>query len=372
MTNRLRTALPSDLRSEVEAVLDDWSENGNVARLWDGDASLWTGGDESRWLGWLHVAGEQLRHTDELRALAESARADGLDQALLVGMGGSSLAPEVLAETFGSANGAPSLRVLDSTDPAEVRAAEAATRPRAHAVLRVEQVGDDARAGRAEEILLCEGPRRCRARAGRQPVRGDHRPGFEPRARGSRRRLSRRPARARVHRRPLLGAVELRHGARRRRGVDVAEMLQRAHRMAEACRPGVAPQENPGLLLGAVLGASGLAGRDKLTLVTSPAIADLGAWLEQLVAESTGKDGRGLIPVHSEPLGEPDAYGEDRLFAYVAPRPRIPIPSRSPRWRRSSRPGTRSCASRSRTASSSGPSSSCGSSPRRSPARCSA
>ena len=317
MTNRLRPALPSDLRSDVEAVLDDWSANGNVARLWDGDASLWTGADESRWLGWLHVADEQRRHTDELRALAESVRADGLEQALLVGMGGSSLAPEVLAETFGSGNGAPSLHVLDSTDPAQVRAAEASidlgrtlffVSSKSGTTLEPDvlkryffaKVEDAVGAGRAgSRFVAITDPGSSLEREARAD-------GFRTVLHGCESIGGRYSALSNFGMAP--GAVA---------GVDVAEMLERARRMAETCGPSVPPDENPGLLLGAVLGTAGLAGRDKLTLVTSPAIADLGAWLEQLVAESTGKQGRGLIPVHGEPLGEPGVYGEDRLFAYV-------------------------------------------------------
>src|SRR3989441_13235528 len=100
-------------------------------------------------------------------------------------------------------------------------------------------------------------------------------------------------------------------------GIDVARFLGQADQMAKACASSVPVQENPGAVLGIVMGVLGTHGRDKVTLVTSPAIHTLGAWLEQLIAESTGKEGKGLVPVDREPLGAPGAYGADRLFVYV-------------------------------------------------------
>jgi transaldolase/glucose-6-phosphate isomerase len=232
-------------------------------------------------------------------------------------MGGSSLAPEVLAQTFGNANGGVSLRVLDSTDPAEVRAAEASIDLARTLFFVSSKSGTTLEPDVLKKYFFAKvrdavGP----ADAGTRFVAiTDPGSSLERDARAD-------AFRAVLHGRESIGGrysalsnFGMAPGAVA--GVDVAEMLERARRMADTCGPGVPPQENPGLLLGAVIGAAGLAGRDKLTLVTSPAIADLGAWLEQLVAESTGKDGRGLIPVHGEPLGEPEAYGEDRLFAYV-------------------------------------------------------
>ncbi len=312
----MKLSLSSELQAGVEAVLEDWDASGKVARLWDGDAALWTGGDESSWLGWLNVPGEQLGSMDDLRRLAEEARADGLTQVLLLGMGGSSLAPEVLAETFAGGSAAPALRVLDSTDPAEVRDAEASvdlTRTlffvssKSGSTLEpnvlkryfwaklCEAVGDEAGSrfvaitdpGSAlEHEALEDGFRKVIY--GRETIGGRYSAlsnfGMAP------------------------GAVA---------GVDVVALLERSRRAAEACGPDSPVEQNPGLVLGAVVGVCALAGHDKLTLVTSPAVADFGAWLEQLLAESTGKDGKGVIPVDSEPLGALEAYGEDRLFVYL-------------------------------------------------------
>ena len=297
-------AARADLQADVEAVLDDWGASGKVARLWDGDA---TPVDRERRVALAGLARRRRRAAAPGRRAApprRDARADGFEHVLLLGMGGSSLAPEVLAETFGGDNGAPALRVLDSTDPAQVRAAEASIDLDAHAVLRVEQVGVDARAERAEEILPREGARR---RGGPRRPAGSWRsriPGSalerEARADGFR---------AVLHGRETIGGrysalsnFGMAPGAVA--GVDVVEMLERAPRRGRGMRAGTCRRtRTPVLVLGAVLGACALAGRDKVTLVASPAIADFGAWLEQLLAESTGKDGKGLIPVDAEPLG---------------------------------------------------------------------
>ena len=312
----MRLALPPDLQTDVEAVLENWRATGKVARLWDGDASLWTGADEGRWLGWLHVPGEQLGHADELRGLATGARADGFQQALLLGMGGSSLAPEVLAETFGAENGGAALRVLDSTDPAEVRAAESAIDLERTLFFVSSKSGSTLEPNVLKKYFLAKardvvGP----AAPARFVAITDPGSALEREARDD-------GFRAVLHGRETIGgrysalsSFGMAPGAVA--GVDVVEMLERARRAALACSPRTPAAENPGLLLGAVLGVATLAGRDKLTLVASPGIADFGAWLEQLLAESTGKDGKGVIPVDAEPLGTPAAYGEDRLFAYL-------------------------------------------------------
>jgi transaldolase/glucose-6-phosphate isomerase len=312
----MRLALPSDLRGDVEAVLENWGTTGKVARLWDGDATLWTGGDESRWLGWLNVAGEQLDHTDELRELAAGARADGLESVLLLGMGGSSLAPEVLSETFGAPGNGPALHVLDSTDPAQVRAAEASVDLGRTLFVVSSKSGSTLEPNvlkryfyaRAREALGDDAGGRFVAITdpGSALEREAQADGFRAVLYGRESIGGRYSALSNFGMAP--GAVA---------GVDVVGMLERARAAAAACGADMPPGDNPGLVLGATLGVCALAGRDKLTLVASPAIADFGAWLEQLLAESTGKDGKGVIPVDAEPLGTPDTYGEDRLFAYV-------------------------------------------------------
>jgi transaldolase/glucose-6-phosphate isomerase len=309
-------ALPPDLLGDVEAVVEDWASSGKVARLWSGDATLWTGGDESRWLGWLNIASEELHRAEELHALAEGARAEGLQHALLLGMGGSSLAPEVLAETFGGANGGLALHVLDSTDPAEVRAAEASIDLGRTLFFVSSKSGSTLEPNVLKRYFLARATDALADSAGARFVAiTDPGSALEREAQAD-------GFRAVLHGRETIGgrysalsSFGMAPGAVA--GVDVVEMLERARGAAAACEPSVPAGENSGLLLGAVLGVAALSGRDKLTLVTSPGIADFGAWLEQLLAESTGKNGKGVIPVDSEPLGPTDVYGPDRLFAYL-------------------------------------------------------
>src|SRR6267143_1390066 len=192
--NSVSYTLPAKLSAAVDSALTDWAKNDKMRRLWRADASLWSGADENHWLGWLGITDDQVAHSAALTSLAAEIKQSGFKHALLLGMGGSSLCPEVLRLTFGKVEGFPELHVLDSTDPTA---------------------------------------------------------------------------------------------------------------------------DNPGLVLGAILGTAANNGRDKLTIIASPGISDLGAWLEQLLAESTGKSGKGIIPVDRESVAKPDNYGTDRVFAYL-------------------------------------------------------
>jgi transaldolase / glucose-6-phosphate isomerase len=310
-------SLPADLRTEVDAVVADWGAQEKVRRLWARDASIWTGGDEARWLGWLGIVDDQLAHGDFLRMIRDHAREAGFSHALLLGMGGSSLAPEMLKVTWGSQAGYPELHVLDSTDPAQVQALERAVdlantifivSSKSGSTLepnifkqyffeRVRQVVGDEEAGR-RFIAITDPGSKVESIAAADGFR--HITHGVPEIGGRYSALSNFGI--------VPGAIM---------GVDVHALLDDAERMAQSCRPSVPPAENPGLLLGAALGVCALQGRDKLTLVTSPRIYDFGAWLEQLIAESTGKQGKGIIPVDREPVGDPSVYGDDRLFVYV-------------------------------------------------------
>jgi transaldolase/glucose-6-phosphate isomerase len=315
--DRLVLSLPANLEEEIEATIADWEANRKARRLWGRDASLWTGADEAEWLGWLGIADEQLAHLEQVERIVSEARRDGFTHALLLGMGGSSLAPEVLGLTFGPREDHPELRVLDSTDPAQVKAREdeidlartvfivssksgTTLEPnvfKQYFFERVSAVVGEGEAGRQFLAITDPGSQL------EEVARGD---GFRAVAYGVKSIGGRYSALSNFGIVP--GALA---------GVDVHGLLDRAHEMAHACASCVPARDNPGLVLGAAIGAAHNAGHNKLTLVTSPGIADLGAWLEQLLAESTGKRGRGVIPVDREPLGPPDAYGDDRLFAYV-------------------------------------------------------
>ncbi len=302
MIDDLSTGLPGREARTVADAWAAWRDGDCTQRLWDGDASLWTGGDEARWLGWLAAPREQQEQLPSYLALAEGARAEDLSHALLLGMGGSSLCCEVLAETFGSAEGRPELVVVDSTVPAQVRAVEERIDP-AHTLCIVSSKSG----GTVETDVLRRhffshigDPRRFIAIT-------DPGSALEQRARQE-------GWRAVAHGHPEIGgrfsalsAFGLVPAALI--GIDAVDLLARARRLAR--------EPEPALALGVAFGALARAGRDKLTLITSPGLSALGAWLEQLLAESTGKNGVGIVPIDGERPMAPAEYGGDRVFAYV-------------------------------------------------------
>jgi len=317
MTADTSFRLPGALETAVRAELDAWRAGDKVRRLWSRDASLWTGTDEASWLGWLGIAGEELARSGELRDLAGEIRGAGFTHALVLGMGGSSLCPEVLRMTFGRVAGYPELFVLDSTDPGQIRAIERRIDLANTLFIVSSKSGTTLEPNifmqyffdRAAQLV---GPDRAGSRfiAVTDP--------------GSR---MEQIATADRFRRVLSGIPSI--GGRYSAlsdfgmapaaimGLDVARFLGRAVAMTERCGASAPPAENPGVLLGVILGVLARHGHDKITLTASPGIGGLGVWLEQLIAESTGKVGKGLIPVDREPLGSPAAYGDDRQFIYA-------------------------------------------------------
>jgi transaldolase/glucose-6-phosphate isomerase len=310
-------SLPADLKSAVDQGIDDWRANGKVRRLWQRDASLWTGTDESNWLGWLGITDDQIAHSYNLRKVAEDAKAGGFDHILLLGMGGSSLCPDVLRMTYGKIAGYPQLHVLDSTDPAQVKAAEKAidlartlfiVSSKSGTTLepnifkqyffeRVKQTIGADKAGSRFVAITDPGSKM------QQVAEGDH---FRHIFYGLPSIGGRYSALSNFG---MVPAAAI--------GLDTKKFLNRTEQMVQACASCVPLEENPGVVLGIILGSAAKARRDKVTIITSPGISDLGAWLEQLLAESTGKQGKGIIPVDREDLGDPDKYGKDRVFAYL-------------------------------------------------------
>ena len=304
------------MASAVSATLVDWTREDKTARLWSGDAALWTGSDEARWLGWLRLTEEPGRNS-HLERLVREVRQEKFTHLLLLGMGGSSLFPEVLAATFGKQPGYPELHVLDSTDPGQILRFESRidlsrtlfiVSSKSGSTLepnilkqyffeRVRQSLGESEAG-SRFVAITDPGSRLQETAEREGFRSIF---FgEPAVGGRYSALSnfgRVPA-------ALMG-------------LDVAEFIHRTRSMVEACNPRVSADKNPGVVLGAILGTLAKAGRDKLTLISSPEISGMGAWLEQLLAESTGKDGKGLVPVEGESVGPPGVYGEDRLFLHL-------------------------------------------------------
>jgi transaldolase / glucose-6-phosphate isomerase len=315
--DQMSCKLPASLDKEVQDTLEEWRREGKVRRLWAGDASLWTETDEAKWVGWLTVVDQQLNAVADLQNFAADVRQAGFRDVLLLGMGGSSLGPEVFAVTFGAKPGFPALHVLDSTDPAQIRHFESLIDP-AHTLFIVSSKSGSTlepnifkqyffeRAKAA--VGTAEAPKRFVAITdpGSSLEKAARTEGFRHIFHG----LSSIGGRYSVLSNfGMVPAAAI--------GVDPRAFLESTAEMARSCAPSAPPVENPGVILGAVLGVCQRHGRDKATIIASRGIADFGAWLEQLLAESTGKLGKGIVPFDAEPLGAPSVYGNDRVFAYL-------------------------------------------------------
>jgi transaldolase/glucose-6-phosphate isomerase len=315
--NRQTHKLPGPLAGAVASSLEDWKKNNKVARLWQKDASLWSGTDESNWLGWLTITEEQLTHIDALKQIAEDVKKARFKHALLLGMGGSSLCPEVLRMTFGKIKGFPELHVLDSTDPAQIKAIEAKVDLKSTICIVSSKSGSTLEPNIYKQYFF----ERVKAKVGEKEAGDRFIAITDP---GSK---MQQVAEADKFRKIFMGVPSIggRYSALSNfgmvpaaiMGLDVAKFLKNTEEMAKACGASSAADSNPGVILGTILGIAANQGRDKLTIVTSPGIFDLGAWLEQLIAESTGKIGKGIIPVDRERLAKPATYGNDRVFAYL-------------------------------------------------------
>ncbi|MGA2978429.1 MAG: bifunctional transaldolase/phosoglucose isomerase [Terriglobales bacterium] len=315
--NRQSATLPADLGAAVKKNLNDWRATGKVRRLWQHDASLWTNEDEANWLGWLGIADEQLAAAGQLKAFADEIKSAGFSDILLLGMGGSSLCPEVLALTFAQMPGLPRLHILDSTDPAQIRTTEkkvdlaktlfivssksgSTLEPNIYKQYFFERVQQTIGADKAGSrfIAITDPGSKMQQVAERDRFR--HIFYGLPSIGGRYSALSNFG---------MVPAAAM--------GLDTGKFLQRTKEMVEACKASASVEQNPGVMLGLIVGTAARLGRDKITLIASPGITDLGAWLEQLIAESTGKLGKGIIPVDREALAASEVYGRDRIFAYV-------------------------------------------------------
>jgi transaldolase / glucose-6-phosphate isomerase len=314
--NEQTIALPPALQAKVDAARAAWVASDNTRRLWGKDASLWTGGDEARWLGWLDIADRELHDATALQDFGRALRLQHFTDVLLLGMGGSSLGPQVLTKSLGSAPGYPALHVLDSTDPERVRRFENSV-DLAHTLFVVAS-----KSGTTLEpnVLMDYFFERAVAAIGGGAA--NHFVAItDP---GSR---LQKAAEAKGFRHVFFGVPSIggRYSVLSKFGLvplaamgqDPRAFLAAAGMMARACGPQTRQADNPGFALGLTIAVLAAGGRDKLTLIASPSIAAFGAWVEQLVAESTGKNGRGVIPIADEPLGEPSVYGTDRLFVHL-------------------------------------------------------
>ena len=304
---------------DVESALADLHRRQVISRVWSGDHTVWKPDptEISDRLGWLTVTDVMREQAPVMAAFANEVRDAGFRNVVLLGMGGSSLGPEVLRQTFGSAPGYPELIVLDSTVPAWVQSVTEAIDP-AHTLFLVSSksgsttepnmfyayfrdlvektVGED---GAGQHFIAVTDPGTALEKmAGEQ---GFRRVFSNPSDIGGRYSVL-----------SYFGMVPAALA-----GIDLLKLLDRADWMREGTSSNVPAHENPGAWLGAVMGVLAQQGRDKLTLVASPSIKSFGLWVEQLIAESTGKEGLGIVPIANEPLVEPKHYGDDRIFIYM-------------------------------------------------------
>ena len=315
--NVMTYKLSDDLRKDVQAALEDWRKEGKVRRLWTADASLWTEADEANWLGWLDIVEKQMKGIAHLQDFADDVKRSGFQDVLLLGMGGSSLGPEVVAETFSAKPGFPNLHVLDSTDPAQIRHFEARIDPARTLFLVSSKSGSTLEPNIFKQYFYERAKQAVGANEAPNRFAAITDPGssLEKAAltQGFRSVFPGLPSIG--GRYSVLSDFGMVPAAAI--GIDIRAFLGSTAEMVRSCAASAPPLENPGIILGAILGTCQRHGRDKVTILASQGIADFGAWLEQLLAESTGKLGKGIVPVDGEPLGAPAVYGNDRLFAYL-------------------------------------------------------
>ena len=310
-----RLAVSPELTSAFDKASNDWSTSGKIDRFWRKDPSLWTRDGEEKWLGWIDIVVRQQTDLADFASLAADIKTTGFESAVLLGMGGSSLCPEVLSLTFGPRAGFPALHIVDSTNPAQVKSVRDRIDPAKTVFIVASKSGSTLEPNVLKQYFFEETKKAVGAdKAGshfiaitdpgskmEQVAKGDkfrHIFYGDPQIGGRYSALSN------------FGVV-----AAAVAGLDVPRLLDEAAKGVAAARQPLA--QNPGVQLGLLLGVAHNAGRDKITFFTSPEIHDLGAWLEQLIAESTGKQGKGITPVDREQIGAPGVYGSDRVFAYV-------------------------------------------------------
>ncbi len=303
-------------KEAIAQELDSWQTQQKISALWSGDSALWTHTDENHWMGWLHVADDEQAQVPKINALANELQSEGIKHIVVLGMGGSSLCPAMLASTFPKILGYPQLHVLDSTDPLQIKHIEERLDLSKTVFIVSSKSGSTLEPNIFEQYFN----KRLQTVLGREDV-GDRfivitDPGSKLSALAEAKHF-----RATFYGLPTIGG---RYSALSNfgmvpgglMGINLIDFLQHAETMMQACTH-TKVDDNPGVVLGIILGVCANHGKNKVTLIASPGIMALGAWLEQLLAESTGKVGKGLVPVDNEPLADPSSYGNDRVFAYI-------------------------------------------------------
>lgn len=305
-----------DYTDEITTEINCWQKENKVQRLWAGDAALWTNSDESKWMGWLNISSEN-NEIPSIDALANEIKAAGFVDIVLLGMGGSSLCPEMMAKTFGKIANYPRLHILDSTDPLQIRHLEESINLKKTFFIVSSKSGSTLEPNIFKDYFYT----RLQTILNKKEV-GDRFIAITDPGTTLETIAKDEHFKAIFYGVPSIGGrySDLSNFGMvpsGLMGVDVKEFLRLVETMRQACSPNVLVKDNPGVVLGVILGVCAKHGKDKVTLIVSPEIYSLGAWLEQLLAESTGKNGKGLIPVDQEPLGALTVYGDDRVFVYI-------------------------------------------------------
>jgi len=312
---KLDLVLPSDLRGVLDQTAADWQANSTLDRFWKKDATLWTSQDEAKWLGWIDIVERQQAGRAQFAELAADVKQSGFKHLVLLGMGGSSLCPEVLSVTFGQQAGFPKLAIVDSTDPVQVKAVRESVNLAETLVIVASKSGSTLEPNVLKQYFFEEMQKTVgAAKAGSHFVAVTD-PGSK----------MEQVAKADGFRHIYYGDPQI--GGRfsalsnfgvvtaAAAGLDIDQLLGAAGSAVAAAKQPIA--SNPAAQIGLLMGVAANAGRDKLTVFASPEVYDLGAWMEQLVAESTGKLGKGVTPVDRETIAAPAVYGSDRLFVYI-------------------------------------------------------
>ena len=310
MLNSLTYSLPENLETVVSSTFEEWQKENKISRVWQKDAGVWSNTDEMKWLGWLESVAGELAKIEDYKSFAEDAKQ--FESIVLLGMGGSSLCPEVLAETFGKKQ----FHILDSTVPAQIKTLESKIDVAKTLFIVASKSGSTLEPNTFKQYFY----KRVSDAVGAENAGAHFVAITDPNSK------MQTVAEAGNFRKIFTGNPEI--GGRfsalspfgiaagAAMGVDVEDFLTKAQEMVHVCKSHL-PNENPGAVLGTILGVCNLHGHDKLTIFASPEIYDAGAWLEQLIAESTGKIGKAIIPVDLEPVAKPESYGDDRIFAYL-------------------------------------------------------
>lgn len=302
-------SLPENLQNAVQSSLDEWKKEDKIFRLWSKDASVWTNDDEHKWLDWLEIVGEELTDFQKYRDFAEDVKS--FESVVLLGMGGSSLCPEVLSVTFGKTH----FHILDSTVPAQVKAVENKVDLAKTLFIVASKSGSTLEPNCFKQYFY----ERVAETVGHENV-GKHFVAITDPNSKMQSVAERDNFRQIFYGKPQIGGrfsalSPFGIVAGTAMGLDMEDFLQRANTMVHASKSHD-PNSNPAVVLGTILGVAHAHGRDKLTIFTAPEIYDLGAWLEQLIAESTGKNNVSIIPIDREMIqGE---YGNDRVFVYLS------------------------------------------------------